>query len=66
MQRRTEKSEVIGGETLKTPRRRPRVFASGRMCAEPECGTRLSVYNQERFCSLHTPGLWSARIKKAS
>jgi hypothetical protein len=66
VQRRTEKGEVIGGETLNIPRRRPRVFASGRTCAEPDCATRLSVYNQERFCSVHTPRMWSSRIQEAS
>ncbi len=27
----------------------------GRVCQEPECETRLSVYNEQDFCSLHAP-----------
>jgi hypothetical protein len=32
-----------------------RAFGSGRTCREPGCGTRLSIYNQGRYCSLHEP-----------
>lgn len=27
----------------------------GRTCAEPDCETRLSVYNDAEHCSLHNP-----------
>jgi hypothetical protein len=27
--------------------------AGGRVCEEPDCETRLSVYNEQDFCSLH-------------
>ena len=33
---------------------RPTTFPRGRVCAEPECTTVLSVYNPERHCALHT------------
>jgi hypothetical protein len=32
---------------------RPMRFATGRVCAEAGCTTLLSVYNGDRFCSLH-------------
>jgi hypothetical protein len=30
-----------------------RAYAAGRVCAAPDCGTRLSVYNPLRYCALH-------------
>ncbi len=30
-----------------------RVYAVGRVCAAPDCATRLSIYNPLRYCSLH-------------
>ena len=32
-----------------------RAFKKDRTCQEPGCGTRLSIYNQGRFCYLHEP-----------
>ena len=32
-----------------------RAFKKGRTCLEPGCGTRLSIYNQGKFCYLHEP-----------
>jgi hypothetical protein len=29
--------------------------ADGRVCGEPGCSTRLSVYNEQDFCALHAP-----------
>jgi len=37
---------VGGGEKVKS-------FAQGRTCAEPGCGTILSIYNPADRCSLH-------------
>jgi hypothetical protein len=28
-------------------------YGQGRICAEGGCTTRLSIYNEDRFCSLH-------------
>jgi hypothetical protein len=36
------------------PRSRRRARA-GRVCRAEGCGTRLSVYNDGAFCSLHAP-----------
>ena len=32
-----------------------RKFKEGRTCREAGCGTRLSIYNNGRFCYLHEP-----------
>ncbi len=50
MQARTE---IVGGEVYNNHDRSPRRFAPGRMCAEPNCGTRLSIYNEYEYCSQH-------------
>ena len=33
----------------------PQVGASNRDCAEPECATLLSRYNEFEYCALHQP-----------
>jgi hypothetical protein len=38
----------------RTPRP-SRTYEVHRVCAVPECKTRLSIYNPERFCWPHTP-----------
>ena len=45
----------IGATTFTGHGRPSRTFARGRVCAEDECGTRLSIYNEGRFCSRHEP-----------
>lgn len=30
-------------------------FESGRVCREDGCATRLSIYNDSPYCSVHTP-----------
>jgi hypothetical protein len=30
-------------------------YAKGRTCREPGCRTRLSIYNDGDYCSLHLP-----------
>ena len=37
----------MGSET------RPTRYMAGRVCAEPHCGTHLSIYNAGLYCSLH-------------
>jgi len=32
-----------------------RSFSKGRTCGEPSCGTKLSMYNQGKYCYLHEP-----------
>ena len=30
-------------------------FAKGRVCHEPSCETKLSIYNNGRYCYAHEP-----------
>jgi hypothetical protein len=32
-----------------------RRFKAGRVCREPGCGTRLSIYNSGKYCYQHEP-----------
>ncbi|MGH9102709.1 MAG: hypothetical protein ACRDYD_06970 [Acidimicrobiales bacterium] len=54
MSDRVEASSV-GGAPISGSDRPSRSFAPDRVCAEPGCGTRLSIYNDGRFCYLHEP-----------
>lgn len=44
---------AMSGKTLNGPHRPPRTFQQGRVCAESDCDTCLSIYNESRYCSLH-------------
>lgn len=46
---------AVGGTPLTGNDRPSRSFGSGRVCQEPECGTRLSMYNNGRYCYVHEP-----------
>jgi len=50
-------TQTVNGEVPNDHDRPPRRFARGRVCAEPECDTRLSVYNESDHCALHMVGL---------
>jgi hypothetical protein len=32
-----------------------RRFATGRVCAKPDCKTKLSQYNKAEYCHAHAP-----------
>lgn len=52
----TEQIDGPIGATGITGHGRPsRTFGRGRICAEPSCGTHLSIYNDGKFCYLHEP-----------
>jgi len=59
MEERTEIGErfegSIGGSAFTGTGRPSRTFSRGRVCAEDGCGTRLSIYNEGRYCSQHEP-----------
>lgn len=46
---------AIGARPLSGTDRPSRRFPSGRVCKEPACGVRLSIYNNGKFCALHQP-----------
>lgn len=45
--------ENIGGELVGRSRGRAHRFPTGRVCEEPGCKTRLSVYNSRPRCAAH-------------
>lgn len=32
-----------------------RTYAQGRVCAKPDCDTKLSQYNRREYCFTHAP-----------
>lgn len=51
----TDGSTSIGGSWFNGTGRPSRKFAEGRVCGEPGCETKLSIYNEGDFCYLHEP-----------
>jgi len=45
----------VGGVSLSGNERPSRAYKKGRTCGEEGCGTRLSMYNQGKYCFLHEP-----------
>jgi hypothetical protein len=66
VQERMQTGGVIGVGSFNDHDRPPRRFASGRVCANCDCGTRLSIYNNGSYCSLHAKGVVRVRGKKAA
>lgn len=44
---------ALSGYRLGYSPRALRQYAAGRICAEPDCITRLSVYNAQDRCAVH-------------
>ena len=44
---------AVGGERISSSDQPARRSAEGRTCHEPGCRTRLSIYNDGSYCSLH-------------
>ncbi len=47
--------EKYRGAQVRPLPRPNRKYTLGRVCAEPGCGTRLSVYNKWKYCWQHEP-----------
>ena len=45
----------IGASAFAGTGRPSRTFPRGRVCSEDGCDTRLSIYNEGRYCSRHQP-----------
>jgi hypothetical protein len=45
----------VAGARITSGERSSRRWRKGRVCREEGCETRLSVYNDGAFCSLHAP-----------
>ena len=48
------KYEVVSGLTSRSYKK-SKVSEAGRVCEHKKCITKLSIYNQNIFCALHTP-----------
>ena len=46
---------AVGAKPLSGTDRPSRRFTAGRVCKEPGCLTRLSIYNNGKYCSSHEP-----------
>lgn len=44
---------IIHAERAEVHVKQPQVYAAGRICDEPLCHTRLSIYNESTTCALH-------------
>ncbi len=51
----TVMDESLTGSRITSEERQARRSRSGRVCQEDACPTRLSIYNDGKFCSLHAP-----------
>lgn len=47
--------ERFRGGSVRTLPRANRTYSNGRVCAEPGCQTKLSIYNKWQFCWQHEP-----------
>ena len=48
-------SDVIGGSSIDGVGRPSKAYAAGRVCREPGCETKLSIYNKGKYCYVHEP-----------
>jgi hypothetical protein len=46
---------VVRGNRARELPRPNRTYSRGRVCAQPECRTRISVYNKSEYCWSHAP-----------
>jgi hypothetical protein len=53
MEKSAELRRSVGGRGLQGSGPRSRTLGRGRLCTEPGCGTRLSIYNDGYYCSQH-------------
>lgn len=46
---------ALSGEKVSSYDHPAKQYPKGRTCGEPGCPTRLSIYNDGEYCSLHLP-----------
>ena len=51
---RDENLDFRGARVRELPRRN-RTYGSGRVCEDPTCSTKLSIYNRSKYCWQHEP-----------
>lgn len=57
------KTVIVTGGAFGAHDEAPRRFAPGRVRAHSNCDTRLSIYNESNYCSLHRLGAVRRRIR---
>lgn len=50
---RVMEERALSGDRIIGASTQSRTFPRGRICAEDDCTTRLSIYNEGEYCSLH-------------
>ena len=48
-------TEAIGATTVVRGDKPSKAYAKDRVCNEPGCDTKLSIYNRGKYCYLHQP-----------
>jgi hypothetical protein len=48
-------SEVVAATSINGSDRPSKAFGTDRLCREPDCETRLSMYTNGKYCYLHEP-----------
>ena len=48
-------SEAVAGTSINGADRPSKAFPRDRSCREPGCETKLSIYNNGKYCYLHEP-----------
>ena len=51
---RDDTTDFRGAKVGALPRRN-RTYSAGRVCEDPTCATRLSIYNRSKLCWQHEP-----------
>jgi hypothetical protein len=46
---------AVAGSSINGSDRPSKVFEKDRSCREPGCETKLSIYNNGKYCYLHEP-----------
>lgn len=49
------KMKSVSGHPISGNDRPSKAFRAGRVCLEDGCGTRLSIYNNGKYCAQHAP-----------
>lgn len=47
--------EVYRGASVRSLPRANKRYEKGRVCAQPGCGTKLSIYSKWKYCWQHEP-----------
>ncbi len=48
-------NESLKGKAIKGITRASRRYSEGRICDDPACDTKLSMYNKRDYCHAHAP-----------